>query len=56
MPLSGVVEHVNEELEDNPELVNGDPYGKGWLVKVKLNSMDTSPLMDHSAYQKMVEG
>ena len=56
MPLPGKIEEVNEELEDNPELVNSDPYGKGWVVKIKLSSADPSHLMDHSAYRKMVEG
>ena len=56
MPLPGKIEEVNEELEDNPELVNSDPYGKGWVVKIKLSSTDTAHLMDHSAYRKMVEG
>ena len=56
MPLPGKIEEVNEELEDNPELVNSDPYGKGWVVKIRLTSADTSHLMDHSAYRKMVEG
>lgn len=41
-PVDGEILEINEELEDNPELVNEDPYGEGWMVKVKLS--DTSQL------------
>ena len=37
MPVSGEVLEVNEELEDAPELVNEDPYGKGWIIKISIN-------------------
>lgn len=51
LPISGTVTEVNSELEDSPELINSDPYGKGWLVKVKLSGApDLSDLMDASAY------
>ncbi len=43
-PVSGAITEVNEELEDDPELVNTDPYGKGWMVKIKMS--DTSELDD----------
>ena len=36
MPLSGEVSEFNEELEDEPELVNTDPYGKGWMIKITI--------------------
>ena len=36
-PVDGEILEVNEELEDNPELVNEDPYGEGWMVKIKVN-------------------
>ena len=39
-PLAGQITSVNEELEDTPELMNDDPYGSGWIVKMKLNEMD----------------
>lgn len=42
MPISGEVIEVNEEIESNPEVVNSDPYGAGWMVKVKVS--DTSEL------------
>ncbi len=44
MPVSGTVLVHNERLEDNPELVNSDPYGKGWMVKIRLS--DPSELAD----------
>lgn len=36
-PVDGVVVAINEELEDNPEVVNDDPYGEGWMIKIKLS-------------------
>jgi glycine cleavage system H protein len=38
-PLSGEIVSVNSELEDNPSLVNEDPYGKGWMIKIKASDM-----------------
>ena len=49
-PVSAKVVAVNEGLPDNPELLNSDPYGKGWLVQ--LDSGDASGLMDAAAYTK----
>jgi glycine cleavage system H protein len=55
-PLSGEVVEVNAALEDAPERINEDPYGDGWLVKVKLSDpSETEPLMDSKAYQQMLE-
>jgi glycine cleavage system H protein len=51
-PLSGEVTAVNEALKDKPETINGDPYGEGWLVKVKLSDpSETSGLMDSATYE-----
>jgi glycine cleavage system H protein len=51
-PLSGEVVSVNEALSDRPETVNDDPYGEGWLVKVKLSDpSETDSLMSASDYQ-----
>ncbi len=51
-PLSGEIVAVNEALADNPETVNEDPYGEGWLVKVKLSDpSETESLMDAAEYQ-----
>lgn len=55
-PLSGVVAEVNAELEDSPEIVNEDPYGKGWLFKVRdVDPAEYDALMDAAAYEKMLE-
>ena len=55
MPLSGELLEFNENLESNPELVNSDPYGEGWMIKVKIS--DTSQidgLLDASAYEGII--
>lgn len=55
MPLSGKVQEFNSELESTPELVNSDPYGKGWMVKIAFEGdIDDSELMDEDAYQEIV--
>ncbi len=51
-PLSGEVIEVNDVLADKPETINEDPYGEGWLVKVKLSdTSETESLMDAAAYE-----
>ena len=51
-PLSGEVVEVNEELEDSPAVINEDPYGAGWLVKVRLRDPDEAgALLDADAYR-----
>lgn len=55
MPISGEVVEFNEELESNPELVNSDPYGKGWMVKIKIadtNELDS--LLDAGGYSTLI--
>jgi glycine cleavage system H protein len=55
LPLSGSITEVNPNLNSNPELVNSDPYGEGWMVKMKLaNPSDVDTLMDAAAYQDLV--
>ncbi|MEM6261715.1 MAG: glycine cleavage system protein GcvH [Bacteroidota bacterium] len=54
MPVSGTIVEVNEKLEANPELVNQDPYGDGWMIKVQLKDGEEGELMDAGAYQEMV--
>lgn len=50
-PMAGTVTEVNTALEDSPELINSDPFGKGWIVKLKLeNPSEASVLMDADAY------
>ncbi|MFN0032844.1 MAG: glycine cleavage system protein GcvH [Flavobacteriales bacterium] len=52
MPVAGEVVEVNAGLADDPAAVNNDPYGKGWMIKVKmLTGTDTSGLMDAATYQ-----
>jgi glycine cleavage system H protein len=56
-PLSGEVVEVNEALEDSPEQINEDPYGAGWLVKVKLSEpSEADGLMDAAAYRELLSG
>jgi glycine cleavage system H protein len=50
-PLSGEIVEVNTALADGPEAINDDPYGAGWMVKVRLaDAAETDALLDHSAY------
>ena len=52
MPVSGEVTEVNEQLDDAPETVNDDPYGEGWMVKIKLTAPDeVAGLMDAATYK-----
>jgi glycine cleavage system H protein len=52
-PLSGEVLEVNEGLKETPEKLNDDPYGEGWMVKVRLSDpSETSALMDVAAYKE----
>lgn len=56
MPIAGTILEFNEALEDAPETVNKDPYGEGWIVKVKFdNAADVEELLDAAAYQALVE-
>ena len=55
LPVAGTVNEVNAELEGNPEYVNQDPFGKGWMIKMTLaNPSDTEGLMDAAAYRELV--
>lgn len=52
MPVSGEILEVNPQLDGNPELVNQDPYGEGWMVKIRLtNESELADLMDADAYK-----
>ena len=56
MPVGGEVTEFNEALADDPELVNKDPYGEGWMVKIKVaNVAELADLMDADAYKAMIE-
>jgi glycine cleavage system H protein len=55
LPLSGTIKDVNSALQDQPELVNTDPYGKGWMIKLSISpDSDTSDLMTADDYTKMI--
>ena len=55
IPVSGTVTEVNALLESEPEKVNSDPYGDGWIVKIKVyDPADVAGLMDADYYQKLV--
>lgn len=55
LPVSGEVIEFNEALKDKPELVNNDPYGEGWMVKIKISNPDEiASLLDAAAYQSLI--
>jgi glycine cleavage system H protein len=53
MPVGGEIIEANQEVIDSPELLNSDPYGAGWLLKVRVSG-DTAELLDASAYEQYV--
>ena len=56
-PVSGTIASVNDELADEPEKVNTDPYGEGWICKVTLRDRgELENLLDAAAYQALIEG
>lgn len=55
LPLSGTISELNPKLAANPELVNSDPYGDGWMVRIKPDDISAvDGLMDAAAYEKLV--
>ena len=55
MPLTGEIFLFNESLENNPELVNTDPYGEGWMIKVKYSNInELDALLDKIAYEALL--
>lgn len=55
LPMAGEIIEFNDSLETNPELVNSDPYGKGWMIKVKVeNVSDIDELLSSEAYQQLI--
>lgn len=54
MPISGEIVEFNSELESAPEMVNNDPYGQGWMVKVKVSGELPSDLMDADSYKELI--
>ena len=54
MPVTGEIIDINVTLNEKPELVNEDPYGQGWMIRIKLNSSDSSDLMNSEDYKKLI--
>ncbi len=55
LPIGGEILEVNPALEENPELVNKDPYGEGWIVKIKpTDASDADDLLDAEAYKQLI--
>ena len=55
LPVAGTIKELNPALSGSPELVNTDPYGEGWMVRMKVaNAADVEGLMDAAAYEKLV--
>lgn len=55
MPVTGEIMEVNELINDQPELVNKDPYGDGWMIKIKIsNPSELDELLDSTAYQALI--
>tara|TARA_B100001057_G_scaffold299294_1_gene299420 strand:- start:1431 stop:1808 length:378 start_codon:yes stop_codon:yes gene_type:complete len=56
MPINGNVLEFNENLEDNPELINSDPYGDGWIIKISISNLnELDDLLTSESYQKLVD-
>ena len=54
-PVAGSVSAVNEELADEPEKINADPYGDGWIVRLTVSELDEAALMTPDAYQQLLD-
>ena len=55
IPVSGEITEMNENLEDNPELINDDPYGEGWIIKMKINdSNELGDLLGADEYKELI--
>ncbi len=54
MPLAGEIIDINQTLNEKPELVNEDPYGRGWMIKIKLNNPETTNLLNSEEYKKLI--
>ena len=55
MPINGEIITFNKKLEDQPELINTDPYGEGWIIKIKvLDAVELNELLNASSYQELV--
>ena len=55
LPVSGEITEMNEGLEDNPELINDDPYGEGWIIKMKISDQSQlSDLLSADTYKDLI--
>ena len=55
LPVSGEITEMNDSLEDNPELINDDPYGEGWIIKMKISDQnELSDLLSADAYKELI--
>ncbi len=55
LPVSGKITEMNEGLEDNPELINDDPYGKGWIIKMEIqNPKELKELLNSESYKELI--
>ena len=55
LPVSGEITEMNEGLEDNPELINDDPYGEGWIIKMKISDQnELGDLLSADAYKELI--
>lgn len=56
LPVGGTILELNEKLEDKPEMINKDPYGEGWIVKIKMaNPVEADEMLDATAYKNLIE-
>jgi glycine cleavage system H protein len=56
MPVGGTILEFNENLEDNPELINTTPYGDGWIIRLKVSDLgEVDDLLDAAAYKELIE-
>ena len=54
-PVSGTLKEINSELETNPQFINSDPYGGGWILKIQINNpAELDALLTADAYQKLI--
>lgn len=55
MPVAGEILELNSDIESQPEFINSDPYGKGWIIKIKVkNASETNDLLSSEAYEKLI--
>ncbi|RUA29721.1 MAG: glycine cleavage system protein GcvH [Bacteroidetes bacterium] len=55
LPINGTIKELNDALDQNPELINNDPYGKGWMVKLEIeDDLDKSGLLNYESYKALI--